>query len=244
MRIYRVACLFWILMGSVATAQAQDWALDMFHRQTTHNFGTVARGAKAEYAFVVENIYKEDAHIASATSSCGCTRPSVTNNYIRTWQKAAVICSIDTTNFNGHREAAVTVRFDRPFPAEVILHVSVSIRSDVVVQPGEIDFGSVSQGARRQPPGDDQLCRSSQLGDRHHRDQQPLPRHPCHRNQPHRPAGHVRPDREPQGKHADRLSPRPVDPGHQRRQPLQQPRAGSAGRDHRPLDQRAAPRRC
>jgi hypothetical protein len=146
MRIYGAVCLFWILMGSAAPAQ--EWALDMFHRQTTHNFGTVARGAKVEYAFVAENIYKEDAHIASATSSCGCTRPSVVNGFFRTGQKAAVLCSIDTKSFLGHREAAVTVRFDRPFPAEVILHVSVFIRGDVVVQPGEIDFGSVSQGAR------------------------------------------------------------------------------------------------
>jgi hypothetical protein len=146
MRIFGAACLFWILTAAAATAQ--DWALEMFHRQTTHNFGTVARGAKVEYAFVVENVFKEDAHIVSATSSCGCTRPSVTDNFIRTWQKSAVICSIDTKSFLGHREAAVTVRFDRPFPAEVILHVSVFIRGDVVVQPGEIDFGSVSQGAR------------------------------------------------------------------------------------------------
>ena len=40
---------------------------------TEHDFGTVARGAKAEYRFVFENLYMEDVHIAGAYSSCGCT---------------------------------------------------------------------------------------------------------------------------------------------------------------------------
>ena len=43
---------------------AQDWARKMFDK-TTHDFGVVARGAKAEYRFVIENIYEEDAHIKS-----------------------------------------------------------------------------------------------------------------------------------------------------------------------------------
>jgi hypothetical protein len=133
------------LIGS--SAAAQDWALDMFHHHTDVNFGTVARGAKVEHRFTVENIYKEDAHIASVASSCNCTKPSLTKTYLRTWDKAEVVCTIDTKSFLGHREAAVKVKFDQPFEAEVILHVSVFIRGDVVVQPGEIDFGAVRQGA-------------------------------------------------------------------------------------------------
>ena len=40
---------------------------------TEHDFGSVARGAKAEYRFVFENLYMEDVHISHAYSSCGCT---------------------------------------------------------------------------------------------------------------------------------------------------------------------------
>ena len=32
---------------------------------TTHDFGVVARGAKVEHRFVVENNYEEDIHIES-----------------------------------------------------------------------------------------------------------------------------------------------------------------------------------
>ena len=49
---------------------AQEWARKMFET-TTHDFGSVARGAKAEYEFVLSNIYLEDVHIASVRSSCG-----------------------------------------------------------------------------------------------------------------------------------------------------------------------------
>ncbi len=65
----------WIALWSLAAliggrAQAQDWARDMFDH-TSHDFGTVARGAKVEHRFGVQNIYLEDAHIKSARASCG-----------------------------------------------------------------------------------------------------------------------------------------------------------------------------
>ena len=43
----------------------QEWARKMF-KDTDYDFGTVARGAKAEHRFVFENIYMEDVHIANA----------------------------------------------------------------------------------------------------------------------------------------------------------------------------------
>ena len=54
------------LLAWVSTARAQDWARKMFDH-TTHDFGVIARGAKVEHRFVVENIYEEDAHIKSVS---------------------------------------------------------------------------------------------------------------------------------------------------------------------------------
>ena len=53
-------------------ASAQKWAKEMFET-TSHDFGKIAKGAKAEYEFVVTNIYMGNVHIASARPSCGCT---------------------------------------------------------------------------------------------------------------------------------------------------------------------------
>ena len=119
----------------------------MFDSKTTHDFGVVARGAKVEHRFIVENIYEEDAHIQSVSSNCGCSSPQVNRKLLKTWEKAEVLVTVDTRGFYGRKDATITVVFDKPFPAEVQLHVRTYIRSDIVVQPGVVSFGPVTQGA-------------------------------------------------------------------------------------------------
>jgi hypothetical protein len=126
----------WALAALTAGhAQAQDWAREMFDH-TSHDFGTVARGAKVEHQFGVENIYLEDAHIESAQASCGCTSPEVPVQILKTWKKAYVVAKVDTVNFQGQKDVTIKVKFDKPFPAEVQLFIHCFIRSDVVLQPG------------------------------------------------------------------------------------------------------------
>ena len=138
-----------VILSAVSVASGQQWAVDMFNH-TTHDFGTVARGAKVEHRFPVENIYLEDAHIVSARVSCGCTSPEVPTRILKTWDKADVIARVDTAAFLGQKDVTITVTFDRPFPAEVQLQIHCYIRSDVVVQPGLVQFGSVAQGTALQ----------------------------------------------------------------------------------------------
>ena len=114
--------------------------------ETTHDFGVVARGAKVEHRFIVENIYEEDANVKSVTSSCGCSSPQINRRFLKTWEKAEILVILDTRGFLGRKDATITVEFDKPFSAEVQLHVHAYIRSDMVVQPGAVLFGSVSQG--------------------------------------------------------------------------------------------------
>jgi hypothetical protein len=139
-----VVSLLAVFLGGTS-ASAQDWAKAMFNA-TSHDFGVVARGAKVEYRFIVENIYEEDAHIQSVSSSCGCSKPKVNKTQLKTWEKAEVLVTVDTRGFLGRKDATITVVFDLPFRAEVQLHVYTYIRSDIVVQPGEVSFGSVLQG--------------------------------------------------------------------------------------------------
>ena len=135
-----------ILLAVAATASGQQWAREMFDH-TSYDFGTVARGAKAQHRFTLENIYEEDVHIASIDSSCGCTTPTATKKTLKTWEKADIVAEVDTRSFLGQKDATLTVHLDKPFPAEVRLNIHVYIRSDVVVQPGVVQFGSVSAGA-------------------------------------------------------------------------------------------------
>jgi hypothetical protein len=126
------------------TGQAQEWARKMF-QVTSHDFGIVARGAKAEYAFELENLYLEDIHIVAVQSSCGCTSPEIQNATLKTYEKGAILAKFNTATFLGRRGATLTVTIDRPFFAQVQLRVTGYIREDVLVQPGSVQLGSMER---------------------------------------------------------------------------------------------------
>jgi len=114
--------------------------------QLSHDFGPVARAAKVEHEFVLTNLYKEDVHIASVRSSCGCTTPQITQEWLRSREKSSIRATFNTRTFSGQRGARLTVTFDKPFYAEVELQVRGYIRTDVVVNPGQVNLGTVDQG--------------------------------------------------------------------------------------------------
>ena len=117
---------------------------------TSHDFGTVARGAKVEYRFTFENPYLEDAHVSTAFASCGCTSPQVPTEVVKTWGKSAIVVHIDTVNFQGQKDVTVNVKFDKPFEGEVQLSIHCYIRSDVVLDPGAVNLRASQGGTAQQ----------------------------------------------------------------------------------------------
>jgi len=140
--------IFCLLPLNSDAARADQWVQKLFS-DTNHHFGTVSRNAKTEHAFVIENCFEEDVHIASVRSSCGCTNPILTKNTLKTWEKGEVIAQFNTRSFIGTKNAEITVVIDRPYYAEVKLTVGGTIRSDVVVEPGEVRFGDVELGEKK-----------------------------------------------------------------------------------------------
>ena len=135
-----------MVLATQAVASGQEWARKMFE-ETRHDFGAVARGAKAEFRFNLKNVYLEDVHIASVRSSCGCTSPTIEHDLLKTYERGAILATFNTRSFNGQKSATVTVTFDKPFYAEVQLQVSGFIRTDVVLSPGGAEFGAIDSGA-------------------------------------------------------------------------------------------------
>lgn len=127
-------------------AAGKEWARKMF-QTLEHNFGTVARGAEAEYDFVLQNLYKEDIHIAEVRSSCGCTTPSIVKPTLKSWETGAIHAKLNSRSFLGYKKATITVVIDQPFPAEVQLEIQGFIRQDVVLQPGAAEFGELDAGS-------------------------------------------------------------------------------------------------
>jgi hypothetical protein len=133
-----------VITASVAQAVSPSAAL---FKTTSHDFGTVARAAKTEFRFELTNPFDQPIHIAGVRASCGCTTPIVETNTIAPGQTGTILARFNTGSFSGARSATLTVSFDRPSYSEVQLHVKGYIRSDVVFNPGEANFGNIAEGA-------------------------------------------------------------------------------------------------
>ncbi len=129
---------------------SQEWVKTMF-KESSHDFGTVPRGAKAEHEFVFTNNYLENLHVQSVRSSCGCTIPRIEEGKqdLKTYQNGKIICEFNTRSFIGAKSAVVTVVFTQPYYGEMQLSVKGNIRSDIVTEPGEIQFGDLDRGTEK-----------------------------------------------------------------------------------------------
>jgi hypothetical protein len=142
----RIVIVILALFSAASPALGQEWARKMFET-TTHDFGAVARGAKSEFRFKLTNIYLEDVHINDVRSSCNCTTPAIVTKLLKTYEDSYIVAAFNTRNHLGQKSATLTVTFDKPFAAEVQLQVTGFIRSDVELEPGGVQFGTVDAGA-------------------------------------------------------------------------------------------------
>jgi len=127
--------------------QAQDWLREAIAPEDRmHDFGTVARAANTEHRFVIKNNSNSDLHLRSVRASCGCTTPIIETEWIKPGQTGSVLARFNTGTFTGRKSATLTVSIDKPFYTELQLNVKGYIRSDIVLNPGEISFGEVPVG--------------------------------------------------------------------------------------------------
>ena len=110
---------------------------------------------------------------------------------MKTYEKGAIVADLNTNSFYGQRGATITVVIDRPFYAVVQLHDRGYIRTDVVVDPGSIELGSVDQGSRRRSKRERGLRRPRRLADRG-REEARIPISPPRRSRPAAATGRCR----------------------------------------------------
>ncbi|MFY7877857.1 MAG: DUF1573 domain-containing protein [Pirellula sp.] len=146
----RIALILFVLAfaSTASNLNAEQWARKMF-TETHHDFGVVSRNAKTEHSFTIENCFEEDVHIVAVRSSCGCTTPILSKKTLKAWEKGELIAQFNTRSFIGTKSAEITLVIDKPYYAEVKLTVGGTIRSDIVVEPGEVRFGDVDQGTSK-----------------------------------------------------------------------------------------------
>ena len=145
MRLSRgIASAMLCLVGATSVS-AQQWADSLF-TEKAFNFGPVARAAKVEHTFVLKNNTKQTVHIAGIRSSCGCTQPRVLKATAGPGEEATVVAAFNTRGFTGTHGAWLTVTLNQPQYAEVRLRIDGYIRTDIVVDPGQVSLGTVGLG--------------------------------------------------------------------------------------------------
>lgn len=115
---------------SDATATSKGKAADKAPRLTVmepvKDFGTVPKGDKLDWTFLVKNTGNADLEIIAARPSCGCTVADF-DKIIKPGQTGKVTAHVDTTNFAGPIAKAVTLDTNDPSTpsAQVTIHAIV-----------------------------------------------------------------------------------------------------------------------
>src|SRR5262249_24853177 len=125
---------------------SEPWANKLFEGTTRHDFGTVPRGAQLKYSFKMRNIYKVPLEITNIRVSCGCLTATPTVKVIQPGDTGSLDINMDGTRFTGYKPITIYVTVGPEYVSTAVLNVTANQRSDVVFNPGEIDFGLVQRG--------------------------------------------------------------------------------------------------
>jgi hypothetical protein len=136
----------WLAIA-VSTAGAANWAEGLFSEKA-HDFGPVPRGGKFRHEFPLNNRLSESLTILNVRASCGCTTGHAAVSQLAPGQSTIVEAEMDTRNFVGTKSTVLYVTLVNAAgqESEARLGITANILSDVVLNPGSIDFGAVARG--------------------------------------------------------------------------------------------------
>ena len=138
----------WLFLGAAtASVQAGGWP-DALFPENKHDFGMVPRGVKVKHDFLMVNRLAEPVTILNLRPSCGCTSGRANVSTVAPGQTAVIEAEMDTRNFVGLKSTILFVSLITASgrEGEARLGVSSNILSDIVLNPGSIDFGTVVRG--------------------------------------------------------------------------------------------------
>jgi hypothetical protein len=132
-----------------APAQTGAWADKIFLTgggQTSHDFGTVARGAQLVHSFPFTNIYTVPLEITNIRVTCGCVTATPSTRVLKPQEKAQLQIVMDSRRFSGPKSVTVYVTVGPQYISTAAIRLTANARADVVLNPGQINFGVVRQG--------------------------------------------------------------------------------------------------
>src|SRR5262249_21615036 len=133
-----------VLTLGAAQAPAQGWAEKMFKDGLTHDFGPVPRGAQLFHRFTVTNIYAVRMEITGVKSGCGCVTANAPRRVLEPLESTTLGVSMAARRFTGPKTVSIRVTVGPEFISGAELKVSANSRADVVFNPGQVTFGTVT----------------------------------------------------------------------------------------------------
>lgn len=144
MRVFMFSCALAALNAQGLYAQTFNDVIPPERRSI--DFGAVPKTAKTEHRFELVNPFQTDMVLQGVRTSCGCTTPTIETKIIKPGETGYVVAKFNTDRFNGEKKAALTLSISQPHFTELQLNVKGYIRTDIVLNPPEAAFGSVSEG--------------------------------------------------------------------------------------------------
>lgn len=148
MRTMVSALIVWLLAAGWLPAQNQAWADKLFKGDTSHDFGTVARGAQLYHRFPITNIWAVPLEIMNVRVSCGCVTATATKQTLQPRETGYLDVNMDARKFTGPKNVTIFVTVGPQYMSTATVHVSAVSRADVVFNPGEVNFGIVPCGQK------------------------------------------------------------------------------------------------
>src|SRR5262249_12532103 len=144
----RTAILALALVAVVAAAEpAQEaWATKMFKEGTAHDFGNVPRGTQLFHRFTVTNIYAVRMEITSVHVGCDCVRATAAKRVLEPRETTTIDVNMDAKRFTGSKTVTIRVTVGPEYTSTAELKVTANSRTDIVFNPSQVSFGSVTAG--------------------------------------------------------------------------------------------------
>jgi hypothetical protein len=135
--------------GAASAQTTGAWADKIFLAgggKISHDFGTVARGAQLAHSFTVTNIYNVPLEITDIRVTCGCVKATPTTRVLKPQEKTKLNIVMDSSRFSGPKSVTVYVTVGPEYISTASISLTANARPDVVLNPGQINFGVVRQG--------------------------------------------------------------------------------------------------
>jgi hypothetical protein len=141
-----VFALFVLVAASRPASAQTAWADKLFAGDLVHDFGVVPKGAQLKYSFKLTNIYKVPLEITQVQPTCGCITFNYSPKVLQPNESGTLNINMDSTRFNGPKTVKIRLSVGPEWISTATLTVHANFRSDVVFNPGEIDFGIIHHG--------------------------------------------------------------------------------------------------